>query len=100
MKAKTNGSAPWVGMPAQMDPKDEKQYLSRQYADAIATAGGLPIMIPLIAEPESMRPLIENLDGLLLTGNNSDLAPSLYGASRLDACGPVQAMRDRVDFFL
>jgi putative glutamine amidotransferase len=87
-------------MPAQMDPNDGKQYLSRQYSDAIAAAGGMPVVIPLLEETERLRPLVENLDGLLLTGNSSDLDPSLYGASRLDTCGPVQALRDRVDFFL
>ncbi len=87
-------------MPAQLDPNDEKQYLSRHYSDAVALAGGLPITLPPLAEPESVRPLIENLDGLLLTGNSSDLDPSLYGAPRLSVCGPVQPLRDHMDFFL
>lgn len=96
----TKGATPWIGMPAQMDPDDDKQYLSRQYAEAIASAGGLPVMIPLLAAVESVRPLAEKLDGLLLTGHNSDVDPSLYGAVRTDACGPVQPLRDRMDFFL
>jgi len=100
MKNESRGSAPWIGLPAQMDPYDDKQYLSRQYSDAIAASGGLPITIPLLAEPGMMGPLAESLDGLLLTGNNSDLDPSLYGAPRSDACGPTQPTRDRMDFFL
>jgi putative glutamine amidotransferase len=100
MGIERKGSAPWIGMPVQMDPNDEKQYLSRQYSDAIAAAGGLPVVIPLLAKAERTRPLVENLDGLLLTGNNSDLNPSLYEASRQDACGPIQPLREGMDFFL
>ena len=63
-------------------------------------AGGVPIVIPLLAKAERIRPLVESLDGLLLTGNNSDLNPSLYEASRQDACGPIQPLREAMDFFL
>jgi putative glutamine amidotransferase len=95
-----SGNAPWIGMPAQLDPKDDEQYLSRRYSDAIVAAGGLPVMLPLLSAAESIRPLAENLDGILLTGNDSDLDPALYRAFRLDACGPTQPLRDRMDFFL
>ena len=95
-----SGTAPWIGMPAQLDPNDDKQYLSRRYSDAIVAAGGLPVMIPLLPAADSIRPLAEKLDGVLLTGNDSDLDPALYRTSRLDACGPTQPLRDRMDFFL
>jgi putative glutamine amidotransferase len=93
-------AAPWIGMPVQMDPGSDKQYLDRRYSDAIAEAGGSPLLIPLLATTQSIRAIAENLDGILLTGNSSDLDPSLYGSSRTDACGPVQPLRDRLDFFL
>lgn len=91
---------PRIGMPVQLDPNEEKQYLSRCYSDAVASAEGIPILLPLIAAPEAVRPLVETLDGILLTGSNSDVDPSLYGAVRLDACGPAQPLRDRMDSFL
>jgi putative glutamine amidotransferase len=93
-------AVPWIGMPVQMDPGSDKHYLDRRYSDAIAEAGGAPILIPLVAAAQSMRAVAENLDGILLTGNNSDLDPSLYGMSLTDMCGPVQPLRDRMDFFL
>lgn len=91
---------PWIGMPMQMDPGSERQYLSRNYPEAVTAAGGLPAMLPLIAEFNVMQPLAESLDGLLLTGNDSDMDPSLYGALRLEACGPNQPLRDKMDSFL
>jgi putative glutamine amidotransferase len=100
MRIETKGSAPWIGMPAQIDPDDEKQYLSSRYSDAIATAGGLPIIIPLLSDARRMESLADKLDGLLLTGNDSDLDPGSYGAPRQNVCGPVQPLRDQTDFAL
>ena len=57
-------------------------------------------MIPLLPTAEAVGPLADKLDGILLTGNDSDLDPALYRASRLDACGPTQPLRDCMDFFL
>jgi putative glutamine amidotransferase len=93
-------AAPWIGMPAQMDPGSDKQYLNRQYSDAVAAAGGLPIAIPLLEATGLIHSLTERLDGILLTGSNSDLNPELYGAARLDVCEPAQPLRDQMDFFL
>jgi putative glutamine amidotransferase len=96
----TKKSSPWIGMPAQMDPGGSKQYLSREYSDAVTAAGGIPIIIPLPETASSVQSIAESLDGILLTGSNSDLDPSLYNAVRLDSCGPVQPLRDQMDFFL
>jgi putative glutamine amidotransferase len=91
---------PVIGMPAQLDPDTQVQYLNRRYSDAIAESGGVPLILPLTAAAETVRPLAENLDGILLTGSNSDLEPSLYGASRSERCGLTQPMRDQMDLFL
>jgi putative glutamine amidotransferase len=94
------GSVPLIGMPAQMDPGSGIQYLSRNYSDSIAAAGGSPVVIPLGETAEPMLPIAEKLDGILLTGCNSDLDPSLYGAARSPKCGPTQPLRDRMDVML
>jgi putative glutamine amidotransferase len=96
----TGGAVPWIGMPAQIDSDGDEQYLSRHYSDAIAAAGGMPVIIPLLANARSVLSLVEDLDGILLPGSNSDLDPSLYGASRSDACGPAHPLRDQMDLFL
>jgi putative glutamine amidotransferase len=94
------GDRPWIGMPAQLDPGSDKQFLNRQYSDAVTAVGGLPLILPLVLPASSLRLLAERLDGILLTGSQSDLDPALYGAIRLEACGPVQPLRDQADFFL
>lgn len=87
-------------MPAQLDPGDDKQFLSRQYTDAVAAAGGVPLIFPLLEPAESFRAQAERLDGILLTGNHSDVDPALYNAIRLDSCGPSEPLREKMDFFL
>ncbi len=91
---------PWVGMPTQLDPGGDKQYLSREYTDAIAASGGIPIMLPPMPTADSVRSLAETLDGIMLTGSNSDVDPILYDAERIEACGPAQPLRDQMDFTL
>ncbi|HYK91349.1 MAG TPA: gamma-glutamyl-gamma-aminobutyrate hydrolase family protein [Acidobacteriota bacterium] len=92
--------APLIGLPARMDPGKDSQYLSRNYADAILASGGLPVMLPLVKTPEALQPFAETLDGVLLTGSNSDVDPGSYGEERKPGCGPVQPLRDKTDFML
>lgn len=95
-----SGESPVIGMPAQLDPGGDTQYLSRHYSDAIASVGGIPIVFPLLDHPQSAEARMDRLDGLLLTGSRSDLDPSLYGESRDNQCGPAQPLRDQMDFLL
>ena len=96
----TGDNIPIIGLPARMDPGTDSQYLSRQYADAVSAAGGIPVILPLLDDPRTIQHLVENLDGILLTGSSSDIDPCKYGVTREPACGPVQPLRDETDFML
>jgi putative glutamine amidotransferase len=52
-------------------------YLKREYYEAILQAGGIPILLPNVETPSSLGPIIESLDGLLLTGGG-DMNPAFY----------------------
>ncbi|HYE00089.1 MAG TPA: gamma-glutamyl-gamma-aminobutyrate hydrolase family protein [Alphaproteobacteria bacterium] len=54
--------------------------LRRNYADAVAAAGGLPVALP--HEPELAAEMLARLDGLVVTGGAFDLDPALYGAAQ------------------
>jgi putative glutamine amidotransferase len=96
----TMGNRPAIGMPAQMDPGSDQQYLSRNYPEAIAAAGGVPLILPLVVPAETLETVVARLDGILLTGSNSDLDPALYNSDRAYECGPTQPLRDQMDFLL
>ena len=51
---------------------------NRAYVHAVETAGGLPILIPMINDVNILTALLSRLDGLLLSGG-IDIHPSHYG---------------------
>jgi putative glutamine amidotransferase len=69
------------------------------YINAVALAGGAPLLIPLVAEEISLRAIFEILDGLLLTGG-VDFAPARYGETPHPNLGAVDELRDEVEIIL
>jgi len=51
---------------------------NRTYVHAVESAGGLPILIPMINDLNTLTALLSRLDGLILPGG-IDLHPSRYG---------------------
>jgi len=62
-----------------MGGKEPTYFLRARYLQAIQDAGGVPIVLPLVRGLTQQEFLIQRLDGLLVTGSGSDLAPELYG---------------------
>jgi len=52
--------------------------LRQNYCDAVARAGGLPVLLP--HEPDLAAQYLIKLDGLLVTGGAFDVDPTLFGA--------------------
>ncbi len=70
--------------------------LPRRYVDMVASAGGLPILLPPM---EGISGLLGRLDGLILSGGG-DVDPARYGAARSEACGPANPARDEAELEL
>src|SRR5207244_12663515 len=68
----------------------------QSYARAVISAGGAPVLIPSLgaSDTDSLRPLFESLDGILLPGG-ADIQPSLYGAEPHPQPGSVDPAVDR-----
>ena len=49
-------------------------YVAAGYYDAIANAGGIPILLPPVLDEEGMRQILDEVDGCVLIGG-SDLDP-------------------------
>ena len=62
-----------------MGGREPTYFLRARYARAIEDLGGVPLILPLAADPRLRRQLLKGLHGLLLTGSGPDLPPSLYG---------------------
>ena len=68
------------------------------YSDAIAQAGGLPVMVANL-DPELASDYLELADGLLLSGGG-DLDPELWGAPPHPQLGEVDPQRDAFELEL
>jgi putative glutamine amidotransferase len=81
-------------------PHEEGFLIPRAYLDAIRGAGGVPIVLPLLADRDYARHAMEAADGVLLPGSKTDVDPRHYRATRKPWCGERSRERDRSDFLL
>jgi putative glutamine amidotransferase len=77
-----------------------KLALNRAYFDALESAGGLALPIPITHDADRLRSYYELLDGLLLPGG-ADVEPIRYGAVARDDCNlDVMPELDEVELTL
>lgn len=90
MKLARIGVTAWT----EIKPRGPYATVSRHYADSVVRAGGLPLLLPVLADLSLVPSLLDGLDGLLLTGG-TDVNPGLYGQERHPAVAAVDPDRDR-----
>src|SRR5829696_2573983 len=78
----------------------ERFYLARHYGEAVAAAGGVPLHIPLIPDPELVCAFVGRVDGVLLPGSASDVDPLRYGREPHARLGPVHPLKDETDLLV
>jgi putative glutamine amidotransferase len=67
--------------------------------DAVSRAGGVPVIIPLVSDPEELKKLYGFLDGILFAGGN-DLSSGLYGEEPYNDKSDASSVRDAVETLL
>ncbi|MCL2597080.1 MAG: gamma-glutamyl-gamma-aminobutyrate hydrolase family protein [Paludibacter sp.] len=85
---------PLIGISANF--KEEMTMLARQYYEAVILAGGVPVVIPVITDNETLTKIIYSIDGLLLIGGG-DIAPKFYGEKPIPELGKVNPLRDEYE---
>ena len=70
------------------------------YADAIRSAGGEPVSIPLDRSPASIAELANTCRAILLPGSPADVNPEKYGQIRNQETAPPDLPRENVDELL
>lgn len=98
--AKIADRRPLIGITTRLDPGTDTKYLKRYYAEAVVAAGGVPVLLPLIPDREYLAELAARLDGLMLSGSDSDVDPARYGEEPHPRLGPVYFERDETDLLL
>jgi putative glutamine amidotransferase len=66
------------------------------YADAVATAGGYPVVLAPLGSEVDLEPVLDRLDGIILTGG-LDLDPRRHGQASHSAVVPLAERRDTAD---
>lgn len=93
---------PVIGVVPLVDYKLESLWMLPGYFDAVAEAGGVPVMLPLTADAEALSCALDVVDGVVV-GGGQDVDPSLYGERGQQAaalCGELCPERDAMEALL
>jgi len=81
-----------------------RQWVSIQYGEAVARAGGIPVLIPMLAESSMnqamLNELVPKLDGLVITGGGEisrGMVQSEERGSRAEDLAPTPTLRTECD---
>ncbi len=91
---------PRIGITMRLELETDRFYLSRYYSEAVEAAGGAPVHISLIPKADYIATVMENLDGVLLPGSDSDVDPLRYGAEPHPKLGSVHPVKDETDLLV
>ena len=73
--------------------------LSPNYTEAVARAGGIPVIFPTVADSALAAILVKQVDGIVFSGG-PDLDPSYYGETFWNETVEVDTLRDVSDLLL
>ncbi len=88
-----------IPIPHSGDPEYAGRALP-QYEQAIETAGGEPVRIPLDQTPTELKPLIAGCTAVVLPGSPADVDPGKYAAAPDPKTAAADPRRDEVDELL
>ena len=97
---------PIIGINSSRVIKHETAYshsviesLSNDYVESVIRAGGVPIILPILYDEESVRKQIELLDGVLLSGG-VDINPLVYNEEPSPKLGYIFPDKDTFDILI
>ena len=86
-------------MEGGMFPGYGKSYVNDDYIQAVVAAGGVPLLVPVVADEDVIRRQVELLDALIISGG-WDVDPLLWGEEPHKTLGATLPLRDRFDRLL
>ena len=95
-----SGNRPRIGITMRLELETDRFYLARYYSEAVEAAGGAPVHISLIPNPDYIASVMDDLDGVLLPGSDSDIDPLRYGAEPHPNLGSVHPVKDDTDLLV
>ena len=91
---------PRIGITMRIEQTTNRFYLGRHYSEAVEAAGAAPVHISLISNADYINSVVEDLDGILLPGSDTDVDPLRYGQQPHPELGQVQVIKDQNDLLV
>lgn len=90
---------PVIGLTASFKPDSwtPQHIMNDSYCHAIRHFGGIPLLIPALADRDELEYLLSAIDGLVLTGGD-DLDPALFGEGILNDTVSLCPERDAAEY--
>jgi putative glutamine amidotransferase len=88
-----------MDLQASVKNRTTQSLMPTGYYDCLVTAGALPIMIPPLTRESDLLPILEKLDGVVLTGGD-DLDPRKMGLSPHPSVNTMSERREISDRLL
>jgi putative glutamine amidotransferase len=67
------------------------------YYDSVSATGGIPVVLPPLADDDDLQRILENVDGLVLSGCKLDLDPVRMGFDKHPITRPMPQRREDFD---
>ena len=94
---------PLIGIPCRIGTRVDKDittnYNNKAYTDAVEHAGGVPILIPILQDLDTLSTIFSRIDGLLLSGG-IDLHPNHYHEDSHPLLGKTHSHMDDLEISL
>lgn len=96
-----SGQRPIIGITTsqQQQKGSIRLGIPRDYVRAVEMAGGIPLLIPVVDDPQLAGAMVGTIDGLLLAGG-VDLDPHRFGEDPIPQLGEVDPERDAIELEL
>ena len=90
---------PIIGLTCSFRPHEwtAQHYLNESYVHTVRHFGGIPLLIPVLADKDELAYLMGSIDGLILTGGD-DIDPALFGESILNDTVQLCPERDQAEY--
>ena len=70
---------PLIGITMRLELDTDRFYLGRDYSEALEALGAIPYHISLIPNEDYISEIVQNVDGILLPGSDTDVDPLIFG---------------------
>lgn len=101
MSKKKNTEKPIIGISGEYRGARKESvpfsWWTSGYYDCVSACGGLPMLLPPLAEDEDLRQFLSMLDGLVLAGCSLDLDPIRLGMEKHPSSRPMPIRREDFD---